>query len=67
MPDMIEHQHNGYLAQAFDSEDLARGIIWILENQETNRLRYRARQKAEKEFTLELQARRYESLYLERS
>lgn len=67
MPDMIEHQHNGYLAQTFDSEDLARGIIWVLQNQETNRLRHRARQKAEKEFTLELQARRYESLYLEKS
>ena len=67
MPDMIEHQHNGYLAQALDSEDLARGIIWVLENQETNHLRHRARQKADKEFTLDLQARRYKSLYLERN
>lgn len=67
MPEMIEHQHNGYLAQAFDSEDLARGIIWVLENQETNRLGHCARQKAEQEFTLELQSRRYESLYLEKN
>ncbi|HEY9609030.1 glycosyltransferase family 4 protein [Allocoleopsis sp.] len=67
MPELIEHQHNGYLAQALDSEDLAQGIIWVLENQERyQKLCDRARQKAEQEFTLEIQARRYESLYLEK-
>lgn len=66
MPDMIEHQHNGYLAQPFDSEDLAKGIVWVLENKERHqKLCDRARQKAEQEFTLEIQARRYESLYHE--
>jgi glycosyltransferase involved in cell wall biosynthesis len=66
MPDMIEHQHNGYLAQPFDSEDLAKGIVWVLENKERHqKLCDRARQKAEQEFTLEIQARRYESLYRE--
>jgi glycosyltransferase involved in cell wall biosynthesis len=64
MPDMIEHQHNGYLAQPFDSEDLAKGIVWVLENKERHqKLCDRARQKAEQKFTLEIQARRYESLY----
>ena len=68
MPELIEHQHNGYLAQALDSEDLAQGIIWVLENKERHqKLCDRARQKAEQEFTLEIQARRYESLYLEKS
>ena len=67
MPELIEHQHNGYLAQALDSEDLAQGIIWVLENKERHqKLCDRARQKAEQEFTLEIQARRYESLYLEK-
>lgn len=28
--DMIDHQQNGYLAQPFDPEDLARGIEWVL-------------------------------------
>jgi glycosyltransferase involved in cell wall biosynthesis len=34
MPDMIDHQKNGYLAQAYRIEDLAQGINWVLENQE---------------------------------
>jgi len=30
IPDMVEHKHNGYLAQPFDVEDLARGVEWVL-------------------------------------
>lgn len=64
MPDMIEHQKNGYLAQAFDIDDFAQGIAWVLGNQEIHqKLCDRAREKAEKEFSLEIQARRYMSLY----
>lgn len=66
MPDMIEHQQNGYLAQPFKTEDLAQGITWVLEN--TNRhqnLCIYARKKVEQEFTQELQARRYSSLFTE--
>lgn len=64
MPDMIEHQQNGYLAQSFDVQDLARGITWVLENRERHqRLSERAREKVEQEFTLELQAKRYLALF----
>jgi glycosyltransferase involved in cell wall biosynthesis len=66
MPDLIEHQQNGYLAQPFQVEDLAQGIAWVIENQQRHqKLCDRARQKALQEFTLEIQARRYESLYSE--
>ncbi|MGB5711165.1 MAG: glycosyltransferase, partial [Waterburya sp.] len=66
MPEIIEHQQNGYLAQPFEEEDLARGIAWVLENKERHqKLSDRARAKAEQEFTQEIQARRYESLYNE--
>jgi glycosyltransferase involved in cell wall biosynthesis len=66
MPDMIEHQKNGYLVQPFEVEDLAKGIAWVLEDRERHqKLGDRAREKAEQEFTLELQARRYASLYTE--
>ncbi len=66
MPDMIEHQQNGYLAEPYKIEDLVRGIIWTLENQERyQKLSHRARAKAEQEFALEIQARRYESLFSE--
>jgi glycosyltransferase involved in cell wall biosynthesis len=30
LPDIVEHRHTGYLAQAFDTEDLAAGIRWVL-------------------------------------
>ena len=64
MPDMIEHQENGYLAHPFEVEDLARGINWVLEDTERyNQLCIRARQKVEQEFTLELQAQKYLELY----
>ncbi|MGD1871909.1 MAG: glycosyltransferase family 4 protein [Mastigocoleus sp.] len=64
MPDMIEHQQNGYLAQAFKEEDLAQGIAWILESKDRYlKLSYRAREKAEQEFPLEKQATRYLSLF----
>lgn len=66
MPDMIEHEENGYLAQPYDIEDFAGGIAWVLENKERHqKLCDRAREKAVQEFTLELQARRYLSLYNE--
>ena len=66
IPDMIEHQKNGYLVQPFKIEDLARGITWVLENQERHqKLSYRARKKVEQEFALEIPARRYLSLFTE--
>lgn len=64
MPDMIEHRKNGYLANPFEVEDLAHGISWVIEDPERNReLGRRAREKGEQEFGVELQARRYFSLY----
>lgn len=64
MPDMIEHQKNGYLAQPFEVEDLAQGIAWVLEDKERHqKLCDRAREKVQQEFTQELQARSYVSLY----
>jgi glycosyltransferase involved in cell wall biosynthesis len=66
MPDMIDHQSNGYLAQPFDIEDLAEGIVWVLKDLERHKkLCDQSREKAEREFTLELQAYRYQSLFQE--
>ncbi|MEP6488206.1 glycosyltransferase family 4 protein [Microcoleus vaginatus GB2-A3] len=66
LKDIVDRQHNGYLAQPYDSEDLARGIAWVLENPERHqKLCIHARQKAEKEFTLEIQANRYLSVFNE--
>jgi glycosyltransferase involved in cell wall biosynthesis len=64
MPDLIEHQQNGYLAQPFQSEEFAEGIRWILSDRERHtRLAIAARHKAESEFSQNLQARRYHDLF----
>jgi glycosyltransferase involved in cell wall biosynthesis len=66
MTDMIEHEQNGYLAQPYEVEDLAKGIIWVLEDKERwRKLSDRARKKVEQEFTLDLQAQQYLALYKE--
>jgi glycosyltransferase involved in cell wall biosynthesis len=66
LKDIVEHQQNGYLAQPFEADDLARGITYVLANIERHqKLCYRAREKAEQEFTLELQAYRYLALFTE--
>ena len=33
IPEMIEHEMTGYVAQAFDPADLAKGIHWCLTNE----------------------------------
>ncbi|MFZ4730662.1 MAG: glycosyltransferase family 4 protein [Pseudanabaena sp.] len=64
MSDMIEHQQNGYLAKPFDIDDLARGITWLLEDEERLRkLGINGRKKVENNFTLEIQANNYLSVY----
>lgn len=66
MPDIIDHQQNGYLAEPYAIEDLAKGITWVLEDSERHsQLSYSAREKAEKEFSLEIYARRYQDLFQE--
>jgi glycosyltransferase involved in cell wall biosynthesis len=66
MPDMIEHQCNGYLAQPYNIEDLAQGIAWVLESATRyQKLCDRSRQKVEQEFTRDLQAQRYAALFAE--
>lgn len=47
LPDIVEHQRTGYLAKAFDTEDLAHGFAWVLAQRETGRLGKQARERAE--------------------
>lgn len=66
LKDIVEHMQNGYRAECFSVEDLARGINWVLEDEERwQALSHRAREKVEQEFTLEIQARAYKKLYEE--
>ena len=63
---IVDHQQNGYLAKPFEVEDLARGIVWTLEDKERHqKLQFHAREKSLREFASETQSRRYLSLYEE--
>jgi len=66
LKDIVDRHQNGYLAKPYDSEDLARGIAWVLEDPDRHQqLCHSARLKVEAKFTLEVQAREYQKLYEE--
>ena len=62
--DLIEHQRTGYLAQPYDVSDLARGILWVIAEEERHpELSAQARKKAEGDFAIAVVARQYVELY----
>jgi glycosyltransferase involved in cell wall biosynthesis len=62
--DIVDHQQNGYLATAFDVEELAKGIAWVLEDETRyQQLCAQAREKSLREFAAEVQAQRYLEIY----
>jgi glycosyltransferase involved in cell wall biosynthesis len=64
MPDMIDHQGNGYLATPFASDDLSTGIMWVLENKTRHEmLAQHSREKVVERFDLKTVANRYLALY----
>ncbi len=64
LPDIITHETNGYLARAFDVDDLARGIGWVLGLGEGwKRVSVAARTHAEETFAGDRIAGRYAALY----
>lgn len=66
MPDMIEHEKNGRLVKPFSVQELARGIEWVLTQEDGGqRLSENSREKVEREFSIEKVTRRYLSLYEE--
>lgn len=62
--DTVDHRETGYLAEPYDPTDLARGIDWVLADEERlESLGRNSREKAEQEFALEVAAERYLELY----
>jgi glycosyltransferase involved in cell wall biosynthesis len=61
--DLIEHQRCGYLARPHEVDDLAHGLAWVLEHPEPRLLAQCAREKVERDFTLQQYARRYQALF----
>ncbi|MDD2582048.1 MAG: glycosyltransferase family 4 protein [Desulfuromonadaceae bacterium] len=64
VPDLIDHQQNGYLANPYQPADLAHGIVWVLEDKvRWNKLADCARNKIIESFALEKIAERHMTLY----
>jgi glycosyltransferase involved in cell wall biosynthesis len=66
VPDLIDHEQNGYLARPFDPADLARGIAWVMGNDKLHQeLSMNARRKVERGFALKKVAEQHLALYRE--
>ncbi len=64
LPDIITHEATGYLAKAFDTEDLARGIQWVLaDNARQTQLGENARLQAVTRFASTVIAAKYQQIY----
>lgn len=64
MPDMIDHQGSGYLANPFESDDLAAGMMWVLENKERHDMQSQhARKTVLERYALKAVANQYLALY----
>jgi glycosyltransferase involved in cell wall biosynthesis len=66
LPEIVEHEVSGFLAEPFDVRELAGGIAWVLAGMKTGdwaRLSAAGRACVERKFTLEIQSARCESLY----
>ncbi len=63
--DMIESKKNGYLAEPFESNDMAEGILWVLDDKNHDKLSIYAREKVLKEFDSSVVSKHYIELYKE--
>ena len=64
LPDIVDHEGTGYLAQPFDIGDFAKGIAWVLADKERlQTLRRNARQKAVEKFAYPIVAGQYRTVY----
>jgi len=63
LPDIVEHRRTGYLAKAFDTEDLAQGIVWVLAQRDSGQLGQQARARAVARFSESVVAQGYGVVY----
>jgi glycosyltransferase involved in cell wall biosynthesis len=64
LPDIVDHEQTGYLAQSFDPSDLSNGIQWVLaDERRLKELGHQARQKAVEKFAYSVVAKQYQQLY----
>lgn len=62
IPEMVDHQHNGYLAELKNAADMAKGLYETL-NGDADQLAENARQKVLNNYTNEIVSQQYFNLY----
>ena len=65
IPEMIDHQQNGYVANYRDIEDLASGIHWVLEEADRAALKQACLQKVAQSYSQHAVALKYIEVYNE--
>ena len=63
IPEMIDHEKSGYLAKYKSSEDLAKGIYWILFEANYEALANNSRQKVLDNYSEKVVAEKYKKVY----
>ena len=63
IPEMIDHQVNGYIALQGSAESLAEGIEWVLNAQNNVRMSENARTKVLETYSESIVAAQYQQLY----
>jgi glycosyltransferase involved in cell wall biosynthesis len=63
LPDMVDHLHNGYLAEYRSAVDFAAGISFVLNNAGNDSLSVNARNKVLQNFTNDVVAAKYVAVY----
>ena len=63
IPEMIDHQKNGYVANYRDAKDLAAGIHWVLEEADQENLKKACLQKVMHNYSQHAVALKYVEVY----
>jgi glycosyltransferase involved in cell wall biosynthesis len=63
IPEMIDHQQNGYVAQYKDADDLARGIRWVIDEADHDKLAHNALRKAQTSYSEQSVTMKYIEVY----
>lgn len=65
LPDIVEHQRTGYVAEPFEVEDFAKGITWVLAQRKSGCLGEQARKRAAARFGAGVISEQYRRIYAE--
>lgn len=63
IPEMIDHQINGFVAQLKSAQSLADGMDWVIRNNQDSSISRKARQKVENTYSEKIVTQQYAKLY----